>query len=280
MVQSEQRGLTRRQTTCGQRDRGPARGGGLTTLAIVALLAVVIAISTTGCGSTTTQTTTKTTVSAAASSQTGTVQSLPAGMPGGAPPAGAPAGMTSSTVAAGTTTTTATTESTTATTGAATTATSLADGQYGDGIYKAGTDISTGLYRGTAVGAKGHWEISSDANGDKYVASGDPKGQFYVKVTWGQYLDLSGVIIQKAGSTAADPLAATNLTDGTYRVGYDIEAGWYEGTVNGGMGYWQISTDANGQTLTANDYPLGSFSLKVKSGQYLTLRGVTVSLRQ
>jgi hypothetical protein len=70
---------------------------------------------------------------------------------------------------------------------------------------------------------------------------------------------------------------SSGITDGTYRVGYDIAAGWYTGEVNDGMGYWQISSDANGQTLVANDYAREPFTLKVKSGQYLTLRGVTVS---
>jgi len=45
------------------------------------------------------------------------------------------------------------------------------------------------------------------------------------------------------------------------------------------IGYWQISSDANGQKLVASDYPMGSFTFKVTSGQYLTLRGVTISLQ-
>ena len=288
MVQSEQRGPTRRLGAHGRRSRGTAKSNGVWALTIVALLVVVVVISVTACGSGT-QATSNTTVAAAtpttASGQAATGQSLPSGAPSGTPPSGTPGslpsgGTPSSTATAGSTTTTAVAAVSTTTTEAPTTTTSLADGQHGDGIYRAGVDISTGLYKGKAVATQGHWEISSDANGDKYVSSGDPNGQFYVKVTYGQYLHLSGVIIQKAGSTAADPLATNDLKDGTYRVGYDIEAGWYNGTLTDGMGYWQVSSDANGQTLVANDYPLGSFTLKVKSGQYLTLRGVTVSLQQ
>ena len=276
MVQSEQRGLTRQRGPGGWQGRRPAARYALAALAVAALLILVVIVSATGCGSNT-QASASTTAGVTLSGQTGTAQSLPQGMAGGAPPSGAP-GATAST--------TGTTGATTATTGAAVaptpataapTTTSLADGQHGDGIYKAGVDISTGLYRGTVAGTKSHWEISSDTNGDRYVASGDPTGQFYVKVTYGQYLRLGGVIIEKAGSTAADPLLTSDLTDGTYRVGYDIAAGWYGGTVKDGMGYWQISSDANGQTLVANDYPLGAFTLKVTTGQYLTLRGVTVS---
>ena len=46
------------------------------------------------------------------------------------------------------------------------------------------------------------------------------------------------------------------------------------------IGYWQISSDANGQTLVAGDYPMDAFTFKVTKGQYLTLRGVTVSLQE
>lgn len=287
MVQSERRGLTRRQGACVCRSRGSAKRSGSWAVAVVALLAIAVVIATAGCGSGT-QASATTTPGVTTAAQTGTGQSLPSGAPTGTAPSGAQGGPTSSTDSAGTTTTTAavagsTTSgeaATTTTAQAATTTTSLASGQHGDGIYEAGVDISTGLYRGSVAGAKAHWEVSNDANGDKYVAGADPTGQFYVNVTWGQYLRLNGVIVQKASYTPADPLATSKLTNGTYRAGYDIEVGWYNGTITAGegtMGYWQISSDANGQTLVANDYPLGPFTLKVKWGQYLTLRGVTVS---
>ena len=151
------------------------------------------------------------------------------------------------------------------------------EGTYSDGIYLVGTDIPSGLYKGSVNGGSGHWEISSDANGERFVAGGDPVGQFYLKVTGGEYLRLKGVRVAKASTTAADPLLASNIGDGTYRVGYDIATGWYQGTTNGSLGYWEISSDANGQELVAADYVRGPFTLKVKSGQYLTLRGVTIT---
>jgi hypothetical protein len=287
MVQSEQQELTRRQSTRKWRSRGSASNSGFWALAAVALLIVVLAVSVAGCGSNS-QATATTSATVASSGQSTTGQSTATGgpsgsVPSGTRPAGGPGGTTPSSDTSGTSTTTteAVASSTTTTSVAPTTTTSLSDDQHGDGIYKAGTDISSGLYKGTAVGENAHWEISKDANGARYVASADPTGPFYVKVTSGYYLKLSGVIIEKASTDAADPLASKDLTNGTYRVGYDIEAGWYTGTVTGDttMGYWQISSDANGQTLVANDYPLGPFTFKVKSGQFLTLRGVTVSLQ-
>jgi hypothetical protein len=268
--------------------RRPGKRGGICILIGVVLLVVVLVAFTSGCASNT-PANSNTTVTSAATIQTAGQAGAPAGLPNGTPPtdangqtmtppSGGMPGSSTTTTAEATTTTTSSASATT-TTEAPTTTTSLASGQYGDGIYRVGSsyDIRSGLYHGTVVGDKGHWEISSDANGDKFVASGDPTGSFYVKVTSGEYLRLSGVIIKKASSTAADPLATADLTDGTYRVGYDIATGWYDGTVNGGLGYWEISSDANGTTLVANDYPMNSFTLKVTKGQYLTLRGVTVS---
>lgn len=196
----------------------------------------------------------------------------PPGEPAGSPTAptvGSPAVTTGSA-------TTTTSLSTPATAGQTTTTTGTED-TYSDGIYLVGTDLSAGLYRGTVDGDGAHWEISGDANGEKFVAGGDPTGPFYIKVKSGQYLRLSKVTIWQTSTASTAPLVTAHVGDGTYRAGTDIAAGWYHGTVNDGLGYWEVSSDANGQSIVANDYVTGPFSVKVKSGQYLTLRGVTVS---
>ena len=230
---------------------------------IALLLSVIFAASVTAC----------TSDDQAASDATTTTTVAQTGRLG--PPTGGMPPMRGDTATAAATTST-TLADTTATTAAETTTTTLAEGSYGDGIYLVGTDIDSGLYKGTANGGTGHWEISTDANGERFVVGGDPVGQFYVKVTSGKYLRLSGVAIAKASTTASDPLLSSGISDGTYRVGYDIAAGWYQGTVDDHMGYWEVSSDANGQTLVANDYTMGPFTVKVKSGQYITLRGVTI----
>ena len=274
MVASNKQCLIR-QGTASEGHQPPPSGGKrrLWMVACVVVLAIILSAAVLGCTSN----------DQAATDTTGRITAGQTGAPTGTPttdtngqmtpPSGGMPPLGSGTTTAGTS---GGTDSTT-TTIAPTTTTTLAAGQYSDGIYLAGTDIDSGLYHGTVIGGKGHWEIFSDANGDKFVAGGDPIGPFYVKVKSGQYLRLNGVVIEAANNTAADPLAASSLTDGTYRVGYDIEAGWYSGTLNDGMGYWEISSDANGTSIVANDYPLGPFTLKVKNGQYLTLRGVTVS---
>ena len=272
MVRFERQRLTRRQGLPGW-SRRSGNTSDVWILAAIVLLVVVIVASTTGCGSDT-QTSSSTTATTAVAGQTAAPTGGPSGPPSGTggpgmPPTGGTSTPTTAATSIGTASTT--------TTEAQTTTTMAAEGTYSDGIYLVGTDIDSGLYQGTVNGDKGQWEISSDANGDRFVASGDPTGPFYVKVAYGQYLRLSGATIEEASSTAVDPLVTNNITDGTYRVGYDIATGWYNGTVNGSMGYWEISSDANGQTLVANEYPLDPFKLKVASGQYLTLRGVTVS---
>lgn len=264
MAEGERVGTRQRVASQDPGSGSPRRRAGWALAGIALGLTMIIAVSATACESASEVAANATTTSAAAA-QTG-----PMGRPSGMPPM--MGGGTGTTVA-----TTGTTLAATTTTTGETTTTTLAEGSYSDGIYLVGTDIASGLYKGTVNGSAGHWEISSDANGERFVSSGDPVGQFYVKVTSGKYLRLTGVTVAKAGTTAADPLLTDHISDGTYRVGYDIAAGWYQGVVNDHMGYWEVSSDANGQTLVANDYAMEPFTVKVTSGQYITLRGVTIS---
>ncbi len=65
-----------------------------------------------------------------------------------------------------------------------------------DGAYLVGTDIAAGKYKGITTGAAGgYWGISTDANSQDIVTNALTTGDFYVDVTKGQYLRLSGVTI-------------------------------------------------------------------------------------
>ncbi len=148
-----------------------------------------------------------------------------------------------------------------------------------DGTYLVGSDIPAGRYKGTTTSDSGYWQIASDANGANIIANDNVTGQFYVQVKTGQYLELSGVEITKV--TAAPAPAApksTSISDGTYLVGTDITAGRYKGKTTADSGYWQISSDANGANLIANDNVIGQFYVQVKTGQYLELSGVEITL--
>ena len=61
-------------------------------------------------------------------------------------------------------------------------------------------------------------------------------------------------------------------------MGTDLPAGRYRGTTNGSDGYWEVSTDANGMDLIANGMTKGQFYVSAKSGQYLQLQSVTITL--
>ena len=69
------------------------------------------------------------------------------------------------------------------------------------------------------------------------------------------------------------------ITDGVYLVGTDIPVGTYKGRSNSDdTGFWQISSDPNGQHIVASTGPLfGPFYVLVKKGEYLELRGVTIT---
>jgi hypothetical protein len=146
-----------------------------------------------------------------------------------------------------------------------------------DGTYLVGTDIPAGRYRGAVTGSTGYWQISSDANGSNITANNNVTGPFYVQARAGQYLELTGVKITKVNSaTPTSALTSGAISNGTYLVGTDIPAGRYKGTVTGSTGYWQISSDANGSNITANNNVTGPFYVQVRKGQYIELTGVRI----
>lgn len=67
-----------------------------------------------------------------------------------------------------------------------------------DGVYKVGTDMQAGTYKGTTISDSGYWRISTDANGDDIVANDIVTSSFYLTVKKGQYLKLVDVEIRKA----------------------------------------------------------------------------------
>lgn len=147
-----------------------------------------------------------------------------------------------------------------------------------DGTYLIGTDIPAGKYKGTVAGSTGYWQISSDANGSDIVANSNVTGPFYIQARAGQYLELVGVKITRVNSsTSPSALTSRAISNGTYLIGTDIPAGRYKGTVAGSTGYWQISSDANGSDIVANNNVTGPFYLQVKKGQYLELSGVRIT---
>ena len=279
MFRSERQALTRCDDLPGW-PRQPGSRSRILILAGIVLLVGTIVASATGCGSDT-QANSDTTTTAAVAGPTGAPSGTPPSAPGGVPAARRQADLRcrrrEGRARPRPRLPPASTDSTT-TTEAPTTTTTAAEGTYSDGIYLVGTDIDSGLYHGTVNGDKGHWEISSDANGDKFVAGGDPTGPFYVKVTSGQYLTLSGVTIEEGEHDGRRP-ARDQATSPTAPTG-SATTSPSVGTTGPSTAAWATGRSRATRTVRPSSRTTirrGQFTLKVKSGQYLTLRGVTVS---
>ena len=81
-------------------------------------------------------------------------------------------------------------------------------------------------------------------------------------------------------SQAEAEKAKTTFSVGTYLVGTDIPPGRYKGTTKGGTAYWQISGDANGSNIIANNNTEGDFYVQVTAGQYLEINRAEITLVQ
>jgi hypothetical protein len=155
---------------------------------------------------------------------------------------------------------------------------------WSDGTYQVGTDIPAGLYKSTKVGDNASWHTASDATGsaDSIIANVSVTGQCYIEVSNGQYLTLALLTIAPADAVKSASVGSQNITDGNYLVGTDIAPGKYKGTVWGDRAYWQIATSADGEPehIVSNDIPFAPFDVEVTEGQFLTIRGVSISLAQ
>ena len=195
------------------------------------------------------------------------------------------ASITSSALAPTTITTTSGTAPATSVSETSTTA-AVAPGAktWSDGTYQVGTDIPAGLYKSTKVGDNASWHTASDATGsaDSIIANVSVTGQCYIEVSNGQYLTLALLTIAPADAVKSASVGSKNITDGTYLVGTDIAPGKYKGTVWGDTAYWQIASSADGtpEHTVSNDIPFAPFSIEVTKGQFLTIRGVSISLAQ
>jgi hypothetical protein len=71
--------------------------------------------------------------------------------------------------------------------------------EFGEGIYKVGTDISPGTYKGTVVDGNGYWaRLSSSDTADMIANDLKEKGTMYLTVrSSDKYIEISGVTFTK-----------------------------------------------------------------------------------
>ena len=105
---------------------------------------------------------------------------------------------------------------------------------YTAGMYKVGTDIPAGEYYIKADEEKtAYFCLSSDSSGDSILYNGNPKNNYFLTVSDGQYLQVKRGTFTL--SSEIRPLAYSgDLEEGMYRVGYDIPAGEYRAVPHSG----------------------------------------------
>lgn len=95
---------------------------------------------------------------------------------------------------------------------------------------------------------------------------------------WMLYLELEAAQAEEPEDVA--PPEAGVFTDGTYRVGTDIEPGTYRGEVTREFGYWARLNSATGviSGIIANDIVRGPFVVTIIPSDFaIELRGVTLT---
>lgn len=158
---------------------------------------------------------------------------------------------------------------------------------YGTGTYIVGEDIESGLYRAT-VGNSGmaYIERAKDLSMDldSIIANIILTGDGYVEIlSSDKAVSLMDVTLEKIDLETLTPDIKTEVADGIYLVGYDIEPGTYKVEVTDettGMGYVQRSRSlAMGMDdIIANDIVQGSSYVEVAADDFaLNLQGVKIT---
>ena len=152
---------------------------------------------------------------------------------------------------------------------------------YKEGMYKIGTDMDAGEYLLSTSGS-GYFQVAKDSTGafDSIVCNGNFDGTSYVTVSDGQYLTLTRCAAVSATDAPKADTSSGTLSDGMYKVGFDLPAGEYKITSAQG-GYTQVSTDSTHDfgSIVTNDNFTGDKYITVSDGQYLTLTRCTLMLK-
>lgn len=146
--------------------------------------------------------------------------------------------------------------------------------------------VAVGLVLGTMLG---HWLASSQleaAVSEATIAREDLERLARAHETlqewhWILYLESREATPTEPANGA--PPTPGEFTDGTYRVGTDIETGTYRGEVNGEFGYWARLRNTSGVVsgIVANSIVRGPFVLTiVPSDAAVELRGVTLTAEE
>ncbi len=153
-------------------------------------------------------------------------------------------------------------------------------GYLDEGQYKAGDDITEGLFIIYANdGESAYYCVSSDANGEDIIANENFENQAYVYVESGQYLQVSDGLLYGSDNVKKVDTSSGYLEEGQYKVGIDISPGTYNViSTDSYGGYYCISSDANGDDIISNDNFDGNSYVTVQDEQYISLSGAKLKL--
>lgn len=165
-----------------------------------------------------------------------------------------------------------------------------AEGYYGGGTYKVGTDIPPGEYLIFADDPYGTYvENTEDSTGELdsiiYNFNLYEGAHAYVTVYEGEYLKLEDVYMYPVENTPSIVPEDGVYKDGMYKVGQDIPPGEYKVLLNEDSlrdtGYIEVTTDSRHdyKTIVTNDVVKAQSYITISEGQYLKLEGLIIETK-
>lgn len=149
------------------------------------------------------------------------------------------------------------------------------------GKYKVGVNLAPGEYRIYSSAKSSYFAITADSNGDDILNNDNFKDISYVNVLEGEYLELSRCFIVPFNPEDPKDDSRTILTDGVYKVGFDLDPGEYylEVAAEGKKGYWAIlDSSYSDQDIISNENYENQTFVTVEEGQYLELSRTILDL--
>ena len=158
-----------------------------------------------------------------------------------------------------------------------------------DGTYMVGTDIPSGLYQVTitdTISNMGYVERSKDVNMevDSIIANIILTGNGYVEVKdTDKAIKIQGAELKPIKLEELVKNIKTEVSDGIYLVGYDLEPGTYKVEVTdttSNMGYVERSKSLamGGDDIIANEVIQGPSYVKIEKGDFaIRLQGVKIT---
>lgn len=149
------------------------------------------------------------------------------------------------------------------------------------GTYKIGDNLEAGEYRLIEVpnSVFPSYQLTEDANQEEFIASGVISGHDYIKVEDGQYLKITDSFLVPVEDVKPIEITDNTISDGAYKVGFDIPAGEYEVKEKEDSIFpvFTIFKSLDEQYANSTGVVENNAYLEVEDGDYLRLSDVTIT---